>query len=243
VAICAPPARSYEFSPDRRRDLRDLGLIKEQIAELEKVLPSCRLGIEGGPRLQDVRGELREATKAIATAALLLRRLADATVRTPARFEALNRLQLACYEYAGDCNEIERARDAVETLALAAPKALVDLPKHARRPKSGSARPIELIHDALIRGWGVGGRGKAFNVELPRLRKKFQEIVDICYEPIGAKLDYSPEKAMRAFFKRLEARGGRLKALALSVAAVKEGRQSHLPERALSRLAGGRPNS
>jgi hypothetical protein len=204
-----PPLRSYSFSADSRCSLRKLGLIDEQLAELEKVLPFCRLDIEDAAPLGDVRSELQsvDATRRLYTAA------------SPSLREALNRMQMASHQTGGDCREIEHAQSAVAALNDVLGKALDDLPKEQRRTMAASPQPIERVYHALVLGWGRGGGGRAFNLAPePEYRdrmahvmrtaraeatRKFEAIVQVCYETIGAPRDYCPERAIKSF-RRLQ---------------------------------------
>jgi hypothetical protein len=213
-----PPTRSCRFSEDARCRLRGLGLIKEQIAELEEVLPFCRLDIADAPRLQDVRAELKAASRTIERAFAQTRRLLlEYNTVSPIAREAMNRIQKASHEAGGDCCEIERARDALVPLDRAVTKALADLPKEQRRTRAAAPRPVKRIDDALIRGWGRGGGGRAYNLAPdPEIRdgtaritrrrranakRKFEEIVQICYDTIGAPQDYFHERAIKLFWR------------------------------------------
>jgi hypothetical protein len=157
-----PLAQSYPFSAEARCRLRGLGLIDEQIVELEEVLPFCRLDIEDAAPLGDVRSELQSVRRAVNRALAATRRLSTAGL--PASREALNRVQMASHKAGGECREIERAQEALAALNEVLCKALADLPKEQRRTKSASPQPIERIERALLRGWSRGGGGRAFNL-------------------------------------------------------------------------------
>lgn len=250
-----PPLRSYSFSADARCCLRKNGLIDEQIAELEKVLPFCWLDIEDAPQLGDVRSELTKTTRAIKTTLDRVERLLpERNVSWPAAREAMNwihkassgeidaaREALAAQEAlaacdaernrneidaarealnrahaaGGGCHEIEHAQEALAALNRVITGALADLRTEQTRTKAASPRPIERIFDALLRGWRQGAGGRAFNLapepeypdDMARItpksrghaKRKFERIVQICYETIGAPRDYVPERAIRAF--------------------------------------------
>lgn len=212
-----PPLRSYSFSVDSRCSLRKLGLIDEQLAELEKVLPFCRLDTEDAAPLGDVRSELQSLQKTTDRTLGATRRLSVAA--SPGLQEALNRVQMASHQTGGDCREIERAQKALAALNDVLGKTLGDLPKKARPTKAASPHPIDRIYHALALGWGRGGGGRAFNLAPePEIRdgvarvmrasraeatRTFEAIVQVCYETIGKPRDYVPERAIKSF-RRLQ---------------------------------------
>lgn len=222
-----PPLRSYSFSADSRCSLRKLGLIGEQFAELEKVLPFCRLDTEDAAPLGDVRSELQLVRRATNGTLAATRRLSAESL--PALREALNRVQMASYNAGGECREIEHAQSALVALNDVLGKALGDLPKEQRRTKAASPHPIDRIYHALVLGWGHGGGGRAFNLapepeyrnDMARItpksrghaKRKFEAIVQVCYETIGAPRDYVPERAIKAFRRSQKAERARREAM------------------------------
>ena len=196
------------FSAERREDLHRLGVIDAQIDALEAILPGCRVLTRDSPRLQDVREELQAVASAISATVKSISLLEQADRKSaPARFEALNRMQKASYEGGGDLDEeVRAARDALCALHRAACKAIDELGNKQRRSNSAAARPIELIHDALTRGWVNGARGpiKRFNIPVSLDPKSaFREIVIICYETMTGKPGHDPERAIRRYKTRL----------------------------------------
>ncbi len=143
--------------------------------------------------------------------------------------EALNRVQMVSYNAGGECREIEHAQSALVALNDVLGNALGDLPKEQRRTKAASPHPIDRIYHALVLGWGRGGGGRAFNFEpepeyrngmariTPKSRgnakRKFEAIVQVCYETIGAPRDYVPERAIKAFRRSQKAERARREAM------------------------------
>jgi hypothetical protein len=128
------PQQSYSLGAEARCSLQKLGVIDEQIAELEKVLPLCRLDIEDAPRLEDVR-ELLSMERAIKSVLRCVQRLqAELSMLWPATREAMNRVQMA------SCAEIEAAREAL-----------------AVQEAKGNHDAIEAAREVLNRAHAAGG--------------------------------------------------------------------------------------
>jgi hypothetical protein len=184
------------FSVERRRDLRNLGVTDDQIAEVEAVLPSCTALIESAPRLQDTRTELSE----LITALRCLQRLIRAP--TKAAREALNRWQMAAYDRShslGSNPEFAQMLD-LDTLIEAARGAKKALGNKQRRSHAATAEPIRRIADALALGRSKGHAPELRQPQRYRMRSRvFAEVVQYAYEAMGYAKDYVPERALRTY--------------------------------------------
>jgi hypothetical protein len=200
------------FSAERRQDLVRLGVTVAQIAEIERVLPICRVLIEDHSPLTDARDELDKLIAALRAAQRILK------PPTKAAREALNRWQMAAYSLGhpmGSDPDFFAALD-LDILIDAAREGRRSLGPDQRRSHAAHPEPIRLINDALVRGWAMEHANK-FPVWYRKRPRKFREIVQIAYEAIGAERDYVPEKALRAYSawlkKEAAARAGTLEAI------------------------------
>jgi hypothetical protein len=186
---------TIRFSAARHRDLNNLGVIDEQIGELEAVLPMCKLLIESGARLGDTRDDLDKLIKALRTVERVV------SGRTKAAREALNRWQMAAYARRhplGSDPEFVRIL-ALDTLIGSAREAMRALGRDQRRSHAATPEPIQLIADALVTGWAKRKPDTQKPAPYCMPLRKFREIVQYAYEAIGAPKDYVPERALRAY--------------------------------------------
>jgi hypothetical protein len=142
------------FGASQRDTLHRLGVIDAQIAELEAVLPLCRVMLSGLTPLRDVRDELDALTAAMKSAQTRMSGLLKASDLRPASLEAWNRILAASFDAGGDGRELERAANALQTAREAVLRARQVLPREQRRSNAASPWPVAWIHQALIRGWG-----------------------------------------------------------------------------------------
>ena len=200
---------SLAFSAGDRADLRRLGLISTQIAELETVaLPICRAWLEPPAPMADVRKVLADTLAALKrTRTQLDRCIAPGT---EAEKEAGTRLEVAIFDVAqadGNQPEWDLLVTTRETLARAISlfgAATSDLPATQRRSRNASAWPIARIEKALLDGWL---KGQDLSKPLPpyTLRtsssptSQFRKVVGICYRTIGQTED--PERAIKAHIR------------------------------------------
>jgi hypothetical protein len=219
------------FSAERRGDLQRLGLIDEQIEELEAILPMCCLLITDDPPLRDVRDELDLIAQATADARQKICKCA----KTPAAHEARYRIDAASYALGGDLGETGRACAALNDLSRVVAQAISALGTKQRRTNRAANMPIKLIHEALIRGWGrrgprLRGFGQQFNVKVSSAPKSvFREVVGICYQTMRAGGEEAePLRAVKTYMAYLR---GERKELSRQRDSVVTQDESFAPER------------
>jgi hypothetical protein len=194
----SPP--EYRFSVERRSDLVKLGVNKTQIAELEAILPMCKLRITNKPPLQDVRDKLKPIQEAFSEICTRIARLKYYAGTNSAAREALNRLQMAAYERRHVLGPTTEAvpLPGLDALAAVLDIAVENLGSQQRLSNTACPEPVWLIAEALSTGWGKEhGDGTIPRYDMPP--KKFSEIVQIAYETIGSKPAYVPERALRHY--------------------------------------------
>jgi hypothetical protein len=212
------------FCADQLSDLKRLGVVKAQIAELETVLPACLLVSARHTPLQDVRGELISTKIAIKGAKSKIQRLSLQRGMTAAAFEARERVQLASHKLGRGFRfeEITKALESLEALETAVRQAITDLGDRQRRMTTAEPWPIQLIHEALVRGWGKDGKDiktrpfpKIMSPSLSHTptskRSVFSQVVSICYQAASPRVENEgQERAIRAYLKLLKRQRERL---------------------------------
>jgi hypothetical protein len=215
-----------KFSDAQQKQLAELLVVPEQIAQLERVLPLCRAMRSNAPPMDDVRNELLRIEKALRKAATELSRFAKASSSVPALQEAFTRVQCEFFEMPDHGEVIEKARLALASPLTAISRAQRELPTEQRRP-SAPWWPIARIHDALVLGWGRAKypvrHGQVTTVcatapipPFPHIpstgpKNKFRLIVGICYDLMDDTHDSDPERPIKAFcqwYKKDRARLG-----------------------------------
>jgi hypothetical protein len=196
------------FSLAQRTSLCGLGVTGDQIAELEKILPLCRVMVVDDPTLRDVRDKLKAIVKAVERLNLQLAPPPKANVKL-AQLEALNRIQKASRDCGGDCGEADKCIASLHQLRPVIDKALNDLGTTQRRTNSAATGPIKLIDDALKLGWAKHTRrliqqgstnALPLNIRASRhLSSQFSGVVRVCYEAMTGKEDCDPERAIRSY--------------------------------------------
>jgi hypothetical protein len=189
------------FTVEQCQDLREYGLVQEQIDELEAVLPAVRVMIADAPRLADVRDALQAILGAVTQLEKLL--IGTRSGSTIMR-EALARIQVASHAARGPANVDQLAVCALHRLRQAIERAQTELQGHAqRRSNAAAVEPIRRIHDALLLGWVKAARGKvmgAFNAKPSRSASStFRSVVGTCYEAATGKMDHDPERAIKGY--------------------------------------------
>jgi hypothetical protein len=181
------------FSVERRKDLRNEGLVDAQIDELEAILPMCRLLIADDPPLRSVREKLEAVAQSIAGA----RKKIGEYANTPAALEARWRIDAASRTLGGDLGETERACAALDDLGRVVERAISDLGTKQRRTNRAANMPIKLIDEALSRGRGLRG----LHVKVSSAPEGvFMRIVAICYERMTGSEDVvTPLRAIRSY--------------------------------------------
>jgi hypothetical protein len=191
------------FSTERRKDLRELGLIDAQIEGLEDELPRCRLLITDDPPLRSVRERLELVARTISDAQQKICQFAD----EPAAWEARHRIDAASHALGGDLGETGRACAALDALGRVVERAVSDLGTTQRRTNSAASMPIKLIHEALMRGWAKGAQGpiRQFNIKVSSAPEGvFLKVVAICYETMKGSQDIeTPLRPVRSYMDHL----------------------------------------
>ncbi len=214
------------FSREQVSDLQRLGVTAEQLAELRRILPTCRANIRApSAPMSDVRDELTGLHKAVQNAANALRRWESARVRTPALAEARARVLEASLDMDENGTATGDAADAAHLAVIVIAEALARLPKEQRRPQA-SLLPVYWIHEALLRGWGRThypvrrGEGSKDDEGGPippyphspssGVTSRFRMIVCMCYDAALGARDSDPDRAIKAFMRwRAKRRQGR----------------------------------
>jgi hypothetical protein len=195
----APAPPDYRFSMERREDLERLGVKAAQIAEIEAVLPVCRVLLEKDPRLADTRDELEKLIAALG----VMQRIFDAP--TKAAKEALNRWMTAAHALHHPFGRDPEFADRLDfgTLRQAARDAKQRLGAEQRRSHAAYPEPIRRIDEALQVGWTMAHAGGARPAYImpPRV---LRQVVHIAYEAMGISTEegYMPERAWRQYNKR-----------------------------------------
>lgn len=189
------------FTDNQRERLCRLGLLAEQIAELESVLPLNRALLEQPAGMGDVRTELVDLSAALNCAHAAVENVDKGkSLERLERNEARWRLELADFETTGTWDTLPTALKALAAADIVIQRALADLPNKQRGSVAADFRPVALIKEALLRGFI-----KAHKPPFPRYTLRvsssegstFREIVGICYEAMGKNTD--PERAIKEY--------------------------------------------
>ncbi|MBL8339527.1 MAG: hypothetical protein JNM97_22365 [Rhodoferax sp.] len=163
-------AKPLKFTVKQLRQLRELGVVSEQVEALENILPLCRAMLRKLPPLGDVRSELLDLHKTLTRTSKALQRWERArnrelgergdTVSTELD-EAYLRVQMASYEISNDVQVLEKLLQAVHPALTCIDRAVVGLPtvsstdkKLLQRRNEHPWAPIDRISQALTFGWG-----------------------------------------------------------------------------------------
>lgn len=198
-----------EFNAGQRKALADLGLLADQIDELQMVaLPTARALLRKPAALNDVRDCLKIVSESMARATAALTRLLAANNSVPALQEALLRVQLADFntEHNTNAETIRTALKDVSAARAVIDRARQDLSSEQRRHRAASPLPLYWINKALLRGFL---RAYEKTPSLPHYRltpsaspnSKYRRIIRICYEAMGQK-NSDPERAIKALIAR-----------------------------------------
>lgn len=205
------------FSREQVSELQRLGVTAEQLAELRRILPTCRATIcAPSASMTDVRDELEGLHKAVQCALDALWRWGSARVSTPALAEARARVHAAAFDIDDRGTAIGDAADATHLAVIVIAEALARMPKEQRRAQA-SLLPVYWIHEALLRGWGRThypirrGEGSKDDKGGPippyphapssGVRSRFREIVCMCYDAALNTRDSDPDRAIKAFMR------------------------------------------
>jgi len=191
-------------APDLKR-LQDLGLLREQIAELVKALPICRSYLRQPAALADVRAVLGDTRTAVENAIRQLDRFDR--VESSAYGEARVRFDQAYFANARvpetrDEELLNAALNYLDRVRTSLTDALADLPTEQRRHRTASFVPVMKIDGALLRGFTL-----AHKPPMPPYLlhasispgSTFREVVGLCYRAIGANDD--PERAIKGYIR------------------------------------------
>jgi len=222
-------AKPVKFTKRQLQQLRRLGVVGEQIAEVEKVLSICRFLLRRMPTMGDVRDELLDLQKDLRAASESLKRWeqlrereakADGRTVAPALDEAYSRVEKESFEIRGDGLVLERALLVLTPALASISRALTALPKAQRRDVH-TWEPIAYIAKALSLGWARSERAlrqvavtSAGRAPRPYPHKpssgessRFRQIVGICYEAMQVEQHGDPERPIRAYLAWSRARG------------------------------------
>jgi hypothetical protein len=136
---------------EQRRDLLNLGVTDEQIAELEAVLPGCRVFSKDLARLGDVRDALQGLASAVSEARRKALNVVTAGRANAALLEVRQRIKEASADTEFDLGEVVRATAILREFGDVVGAAVRDLPNQQRRSRAAAVQPIQLIHEALTK--------------------------------------------------------------------------------------------
>lgn len=194
----------FVFSAEQRSRLLALGLVQEQIQELEQTLPGNAAWLKKPPSRKLVFSELDLAEKAAARALKKLRTLDDETTATGYRAVAAALMSVGATEVSVDATSVvSSAIEALEKLPAVFAAARANAPPGPWRFRSANPKVIDRIDSALLRGFTRHYRPPFPPYEIrisASANSKFRSIVSICYEAIGAG-NNDPERAIRAYIK------------------------------------------
>ena len=211
-----------EFTEEQRRELESIGLLSEQVAEVERAaLPSVRAFLRRQPAKNAVRDKLMATAEALKVAEDAVRSLlyasmaypADATEILPAD-AALARVLMASFDAGADGDVLDRAMLPISAAIHVVERALKTLPERATRHRTGSGYPVQLIDQVLLTGFlkahghwpGLVGPNAATPLPAYLIERSYApgsdylRIIEICYEAAGAGKG-SRERAIREFME------------------------------------------
>lgn len=204
------------FSTTQKKQLLALGLLDEQVGELQRRLPQIKFLLEPGQTVTELRKKWAAIGRPLSQARREIARLSRSQDYGCA--EARFRLSDASE------NEslLEDALAAISDVESAIEAAKVKLPKQRRR-NSASSFPISLIERALLDGF-TRHHVAPMPPYLIRTSRSgvFADVVRICYQAVGRNVDperairnYVSEKSLRELLSRRTAFGGMLGSLSL----------------------------
>jgi hypothetical protein len=166
----------------------------------------------------DVRDKLQSLASAMESA---LRRMTDLPKACDfPSLEAWNRVVATSYNASGDTRTIEQAADALASALEVVRRVQAELPKQQRRSNAASPLPVQLIHEALLRGKGKAyvrvregeGDDSPPPDRTPRFpfkpsigpKSAFREVVGICYAAIRGTEGRDPQRALKNYMRWLK---------------------------------------
>lgn len=223
----------FRFTDDQRKQLAAVGVIFEQIAALETVLPVVHAWFTNPAPMQDVLDELNGLSKALGDAQKAMTRVLSPQPEIKAKREAESRLEQAHYlleleNYQSVLNTIKNAIHVLNPIRKTVTLAIDKLPRTQRRSNQATPRAIEFIDSALMRSWAqvkISVHQGEFdsNLASPQFdltppyphgvssaeKSPFREICRVCYEVITGDRNADPERAIKAFVKEVKTRDER----------------------------------
>jgi hypothetical protein len=210
--------RDIRFTTTQREALKKLGLLDEQISELQSILPGCAAMLSKPASLPAVRDKLKQTTAVLERAERALIKIV--TSRSDANLEVRNRVIEVDFAVSDGTDTIEAALAALviarESFAVATGR----LRAKARHKRTADYRPIEWIGNALLHGFIKHHHRKApppgrsdpilpaYTLTVSR-SAPFSTIAAICYVAIG-ELDGSrgstPDRAIREYLRLTQLR-------------------------------------
>lgn len=207
------------FSPEQVGTLRDeLGLIKEQIAELERSLPRIAALLK-----PTAAGDVRDALDPIIEAIENLERVLEAVaLPMPEKAEALARLTLEADRLGFPIALSEGEGEGFPAVALSMLRPMLEVAKAARNerpegrpeewwgarryPGTADPRVILWIKDALSMGWGKGAINGVVKPmpkhHVPSHTNGFKLIANVVYSACLGGDQYNAEEAIKRFRKQ-----------------------------------------
>lgn len=196
---------NLKFDDPQHARLIKLGLSKDQIAKLRRILPEVQWTLTNDPTIQDVREKFVALDAAMRDARNKLASLLRAGPNTPDWQEVFHRIQRADFEgtlnsqgesLGGDGEAVDRAHRALLPFSKIVEHARQAFEAETatteqRRPNEASFVGVQLI-DETLRQIVLDQLDPAKReIELsryefhPSISSKFFDVVEICYEAIG----------------------------------------------------------
>ena len=211
------------FTELQREELRNIGVLREQIDELEReALLSMRAFLRQQPAMSDVRDVLANTFAALKAAEKGIVGLLSASRSYPSEPEkvlpadaALARVLMASFEVGADGDVLDCAMPPIKAAIHVVGRALSELPTRATRHKFASGYPVQRIDVALTNGFleahgqraGADRRRAATPLPPYKIERSYAagsdylRVVEICYEAAGAG-EGSRERPIRNFLKQ-----------------------------------------
>ena len=188
------------LTPAQCRQLADLGLLEEQIDQLQRALPKAAHQLAVRPTMTAVRKVVTSLHDDVARARKAIEVLLAAR-GVPGRREYLEAYERLAYRVQGrgepvsDGLELERALEGLKSLARIVGTAVEELGPQ-KRGGQGSHVPVMLLHRAMADGWAVANPDDPL---LPDDWRTFGAVVNVCYDAIRGPGTPEPERSVKNY--------------------------------------------
>lgn len=207
----------HAFKGVDRTLLKNLGLVPEQVEELQAILPICAAWLRPPLTTNElVRKALLDLAGVTEGASASVRRLMCTPRQIPDRFEAWQRLLLALHEESLDERWLTDVADRLHSLASVLTAAAAPLLDSPRRHHAARIEPIGVIDRALLNGFNNHhGSDRPTPHYLTHVSSSpssdFFKIASIVYRTATAGGIDNPERAIKSFLRWRRARDANLR--------------------------------